>query len=92
MLAPYRWKITRDCIDDGEAVGTEGPQDLNPSIPLDTPFRLLDDDKEVYYYGKFGGDQAYLEGPLMDFGMPNAGCVALQLRNPATHKWEYVIG
>ena len=39
MTEEYRWKITRDRIDDGEAKGVEGPANLNPSV-TDTPVHL----------------------------------------------------
>lgn len=52
-------------------------------------FRLLDDDGEVYYYGRRleesdADDTYYGENelaPLTDFGAPNAGCTEQQEKN-----------
>lgn len=58
-------------------------------------FRLLDDDGEVYYYGRrleeSDADEWY-DGeselaPLDNFGAPNAGCTEQQEKN-ADGKWE----
>ncbi len=39
-------------------------------------FRMLDDDREVYYEGRSDNYAGF--GPLDDFGMPNAGCTIIQ--------------
>ena len=44
-------------------------------------FRLYDDDGNLYYQGRYfglDGDEEMAFGPLMDYGMPNAGCTELR--------------
>ena len=79
MAAKYRWKITRDRIDDGESKGVEGPAYLDPSV-TDNPvhFSLYDDDDNCYYEGMLYGDYSGFE-PLDDYGMPNAGCTYIKI-------------
>ena len=88
----YVWLITRDLVSNEEDRGTIGPR----GCPLTSeeitatgiPFRMLDDDGEVYYHGLYvGPDDESLFAPLDDFGMPNAGAVAIQYRN-AAGEWE----
>lgn len=60
-------------------------------------FRLLDDDGEVYYYGRrleesdadetYGGEPEL--APLDCFGGPNAGCAIQEERNKEG-KWEAI--
>lgn len=60
-------------------------------------FRLLDDDRNVYYYGRrleksdagkeYDGEPEL--APLMDFGMPNAGAVIQEELNKEG-KWEAI--
>ena len=80
MGAKYRWKITRDKIDDGRAVGIEGPRDLDPTIKANpTPFTLHDDDGILYYHGMIYGEFDGFE-PLDDFGMGYAGCTGIKYK------------
>jgi hypothetical protein len=73
MPSEYRWKITKDRIDNGRAVGVEGPRNLDSKVKDNpTRFSLYDDDKNCYYEGMLYGDYSGFE-PLDDFGMPNAG-------------------
>jgi hypothetical protein len=61
------------------------------------PFRLLDDDGEVYYYGRrleqSDADEGYMGenelAPLDNFGRPNAGC-AIQEEKNKDGKWEAI--
>lgn len=81
MAARYRWKIDKDYLDGAEtknAVGIEGPHDLDENIK-DNPigFTLYDDDRNAYYHGWLYGDYEGDE-PLMDFGMGYAGCTMLK--------------
>ena len=78
MAATYRWKIDKDYLDEGRAVGIEGPSDLDESIS-DNPqgFTLYDDDRNAYYHGWLYGDYEGHE-PLYDFGMGYAGCTMLK--------------
>lgn len=60
-------------------------------------FRLLDDDREVYYYGRrleeSDADEMYDAepelAPLDCFGGPNAGCTIQEEKN-ADGKWEAI--
>lgn len=93
------WIITKDKIET-DSVGVTGP-----SIATDADiarlkagegkrFRMLDDDGEIYYYGRqleqsectldyesgfFGQDSEF--APLDNYGAPNAGCTELQFDN-----------
>lgn len=87
----YSWLITKDHISrDGERndVGTAGPF----GMPLSAeqiqqhanaqPFRMYDDDGELYYEGLYVGEETEdLFGPLDDFGMPNAGCTSIHYQS-----------
>ena len=80
----YGWLITEDLLDDGEA-GISGPPGLKDEMlerlkkGKGKLFRMSDDDGEVYYKGRFIGDNNSDEfEPLDDFGMPNAGCVSIE--------------
>ena len=48
------------------------------------PFRLLDDDGEVYYYGRSSNSSSF--SALDNFGMPNDGCTDIQYLENG--KWE----
>ena len=41
-------------------------------------FKMYDDDDELYYEGKFVGDETQIMSPLFDYGMPNAGCTYMK--------------
>jgi hypothetical protein len=94
----YAWMIDKDHTADpgsrpgtnSNAVGMMGPRGMSDHhmrllvAGQGAPFRMLDDDGELYYEGRFIGDiddeEAF--GPLDDFGMPNAGATSiLYLRN-----------
>lgn len=75
------WYISKDKIDDGEAVGqyncrkdVKNVEDIKPLCK--EKFRMSDDDGEIYYYG-YSNDSSSFD-PLDDFGMPNAGCTAIE--------------
>lgn len=75
--APYRWKITKDHICDGDDAGVEGPHNLDPEIKHNRAhFVMKDDDGETYYEGEIYGDYDGFE-PLDDFGTPNAGATRI---------------
>jgi hypothetical protein len=77
-MANYYWIIDKDVIDD-VAGGIQGPYKATPQVTNEAKFRLLDDDENIYYYGRIFGDYEGFE-PLDDFGMPNAGCVDIQYK------------
>lgn len=91
-MTVYHWMITRDLIDNGHSKGVIGPSGghLNAEEITATgrPFRMLDDDGEVYYHGLYvGPDDETLFAPLDDYGTPNSGCTSIQYRN-ASGAWE----
>jgi hypothetical protein len=93
------WIITKDKIE-SDSVGVTGPR-----IATDADvkrlkagegkrFRMLDDDGEIYYYGRqleysecteeyeqgmFGSESDF--APLDNYGGPNAGCTEIQFDN-----------
>lgn len=85
----YSWQITwgNPTFDLQSDVGRFGPRQAAEAPPTGEPFRLYDDDGNLYYKGHIAGDYAGFE-PLDDFGMPNAGCAYIQYRNPSTKEWE----
>lgn len=78
------WVITKDVIGDGEDDGTAGPQGADDATIEKLkkgdgfPFRMFDDDGELYYEGYCALEDF---APLDDFGMPNAGCTEIKYRN-----------
>ena len=81
MSAIYRWKIDKDYLDsdkDRNAVGIEGPRDLDESITSNPQgFTLYDDDNIAYYHGWLYGDYEGFE-PVDDFGIGYAGAVHIK--------------
>lgn len=94
--------ITKDKID-SDAKGTTGPRTASAADVArlkageGVPFRLLDDDREVYYYGRrletSDADASYGAesdlAPLDCFGAPNAGCT-IQEEKDQDGKWEAI--
>jgi hypothetical protein len=79
------WIIDIDHIADADAkpasnanaVGLSGPDHYTGTgQELTHRFRMLDDDRELYYEGRSGNSSDF--GPLNDFGMPNAGATIIQ--------------
>ena len=99
----YAWLITKDFMPQegakegttGNAVGLIGPSFGLPLTaeeikkhPKAQKFRMLDDDKEVYYEGVFVDCNDRYTGfePKDDFGEPNAGCTEIQFREGGAWK------
>lgn len=109
------WIITKDKIaDKSEPEGTNlnAKGLIGPGIATEADkarlhkgegrrFRLLDDDGEIYYYGRqllesecteeyedgmFGGDSEL--APFDDFGRGNAGCTQIEVYNKDKKKWQ----
>ncbi len=80
--ARYRWKITRDRLEDDPKYsdkGVEGPRNLDEDLTTNAArFSMYDDDGVCYYEGMIYGDYDGFE-PLDDFGTPNAGCTAIKV-------------
>jgi hypothetical protein len=79
------WKITNNIIDrknGEEEIDLVTCCNFREDVPLTQKFRLLDDDKEVYFEGlmedvdKYGGDLPF--APLLDYGEGGYGCTELQ--------------
>ncbi len=80
--------ITADYISEGkynrtDTIGPRGADDATVKLLTDGEgerFRLLDDDGEVYYLGRFIGSPEVEDEfqPLDLFGTPDAGCTAIQ--------------
>lgn len=102
--ATYGWIITKDYLnekwkadfpDDSSAVGTAGPRNINDEVLARLRkgegqlFKMYDDDGELYYTGRFIGEEGSEEamGPLDDFGTPDSGAVRIDYRQ-ANGKWE----
>lgn len=79
----YAWTITVDHIATN-AEGTIGPSgatlDAEQIKEHGSFFMMYDDDGVLYYEGYVTGNFCGLE-PLHDFGMPNAGCTMIKMRN-----------
>lgn len=88
-MSKYVWVITDDYVDGGKDVGVTGPRSAgaNATVGKDegVAFRMKDDDGEVYYLGRIKGTFQGYE-PLYDFGMPNAGCTSIELRENGSWK------
>lgn len=91
--------ITKDLVDN-TAVGVEGPAlaDIRVLARLKNgegeEFRMLDDDRNLYYEGRFIDDSENEEWqreaefqPLDCWGLPNAGAVIIQYRDE-NGNWE----
>jgi hypothetical protein len=82
----YAWIIDKDHV--GSDVGVRGPKRSNDTLNAalsngeGKPFRMYDDDGELYYEGRLviskGDKDPEVEfRPLTDFGMPNAGATEI---------------
>jgi len=92
-MARYAWIIDTDHLaspEFGDEAGITGPRSITEEQTAalaageGARFKMYDDDGELYYSGRFLGDDEAEEafGPLDDFGMPNAGATTIKyLRN-----------
>lgn len=91
------WILTRNVLDEGQPEDMEcGPavlprsDDYIEGAELPIKFRLLDDDREVYYEGQ--GNDAWLNGPEeiafapLDWATGFAGATELQYRD--SDEWK----
>lgn len=102
MNSNYGWIISRDHLSEefsnsDSEVGVMGPSNISNEMKdaltrgEGTLFRLYDDDRELYYTGRYIGDLVSDGGdPLTDFGAPNAGCTYMS--EYIGGKWEITIG
>jgi hypothetical protein len=90
----YGWLITKDHLPDvgRNATGVMGPRGILPKIAArleqgeGIPFRMYDDDDELYFEGRLIGGSG-LE-PLDDYGTGDSGCTRIDLF--ANGKWSTV--
>lgn len=68
------------------AVGIVGPREATGKENPTHPFRMGDDDGELYYEGRATKGGSF--DPLDDFGGPNAGCTWIQWE--VEGEWEYL--
>lgn len=96
MSSQYGWLITKDHIGKGDdsCEGVAGPRGIAPALHEKLkqgegiPFKMHDDDDELYFEGRIIGDHDGFE-PLDDFGMPNAGCTMIYYEDtPGSGRWE----
>lgn len=91
----YGWIIDKDVIDNGHSNNLTGPNGISATIfnmlknGEGEPFRMLDDDRILYYEGRLIGDDN-TDGfePLDDYGTPGAGCTIIQYKNEKSGHWE----
>ena len=81
-----QWIFTRDHISDGRAEGTCSRSYQGDKSAVPHPFRMKDDDRELYYSGLSSCDSSF--APLDDFGGPDSGCTIIEYKNPKTQAWE----
>jgi len=104
MIAAYGWIIDKDHIGNaeefgGNEAGVVGPSDIARNIQatlrkpekFGKPFRMLDDDDNLYYEGRIIGGEDFEASfePLDDFGTPNAGCTDIQYKSK-NGEWETI--
>jgi hypothetical protein len=76
------WMIDKDCAEVGGKLPVFGPRNISTETQEalkrgeGTPFRMYDDDNELYYEGFLFGNEF---GPLDDYGTPNAGCTRIDV-------------
>ena len=92
----YAWVISRNIIDGPAGELASGPRNAaNGDIARlrageGLAFRLRDGDGELYFEGRYLGDQSEdLFGPLDDYGMPGYGCTAIEYQG-ADGGWESI--
>jgi hypothetical protein len=88
------WEVTKDHIAGAEGevrdVTVQSPDfDDAKADSLIHPFRMFDDDGNLYYEGKSDdADSERAFDPLDDYGTPNAGCTSIKYWNGSRSKWE----
>lgn len=66
-------------------IGPRGCELTEKELLKGHPFKMYDDDDQLYYTGFLVGDKESEEGfdPLNDYGTPNAGCTKIFYKNEA---------
>ena len=89
-MSKFGWIVNKEYEYGESKVGNEvnvmGPRDLTATKEeiesLGTHFKMFDDDGNLYYSGYVLADETHDEFmPLDQYGMPNAGCVTIKLRD-----------
>lgn len=94
-MSKRAWIITVDHLADAGVghtdAGLMGPRDVTASPEAlkasGTPFRMYDDDGELYYSGFLIGDEF---GPLDDYGRGGAGCTEIRVDRNRNGTWVTV--
>ena len=85
------WIVTKDHLDNREVtvIGPRGCSLTEDELRKGHPFKMFDDDGELYYTGFLVGDKDSEEGlmPLDHYWTPNAGCTYIQYKTK-NGKWE----
>jgi hypothetical protein len=90
------WIVTKDYISNFDdtvkkvsIIGPRGCKLAEKELKKGHPFKMFDDDDNLYYSGFLFGDKDSEYGfkPLDDFGTSNAGCTYIQYKNE-DGKWE----
>lgn len=86
------WKITVDNVnrdsEDFNRTGFVSPDYVEGTL-LPFRFRMLDDDRNVCYYGNSDDcDSEAAFEPLDDLGEPDAGCTVIEYYNSMNGSWE----
>lgn len=100
------WIVTKDHLEAGcadgtykfteskylpvEVVGPRGCTLTKEELLKGTPFKMYDDDGNLYYSGRLVGDADSEDGfmPLDHYGEPNAGCTHIKYRDKKTGEWK----
>jgi hypothetical protein len=70
-----QWMITEDKINTPKVEESRKSTGFKTGKQLPVRFRLLDDDREVYFMGRMEEEDFH---PLDDFGMPGYGCTIIE--------------
>jgi hypothetical protein len=93
------WIVTKDYIGDNipegskfekvEIIGPRGCTLSASELIKGHPFKMFDDDGNLYYFGFLFGDKESEDGffPLDHYGTPNAGCTYIQYKDK-DGKWS----
>lgn len=90
MSSEYIWIVCYDHLDDLPVyvVGPSNADETEIHKRCTIPFRMYDDDGQLYYSGLMCDECGDPGNPLDDYGTPNAGAARLDWKNPKTGEWE----
>jgi len=93
-------EIDRDYIAEKDEEKRTGTKWFNREIDAleglpeeSTRFRMLDDDRIPYYGGwLLNDDECLVQSTLLEWGMYDAGCTIIEVKDKATGEWVQEIG